>query len=50
MANKGVEPMAKVAQEVVRDAGINIEELLKKLVRAAAAEFIRTIKVQHLAR
>lgn len=31
--------MAKVAQEVVQKAGINVEELLQKLVRAAAAEF-----------
>ncbi|OKH21905.1 DNA protection protein DPS [Hydrococcus rivularis NIES-593] len=31
--------MAQVAQQVVRDTGVNTEELLKKLVRAAAAEF-----------
>ncbi len=31
--------MAKVAQEVVQNAGVDIDELRKKLVRAAAAEF-----------
>jgi len=31
--------MGKVAREVVEKAGINVDELLKKLVRAAAAEF-----------
>jgi ferritin-like protein len=31
--------MAKVAQEVVQRAGINVDELVQKLVRAAAAEF-----------
>lgn len=31
--------MGKVAREVVKKAGINVEELLKKLVRAASAEF-----------
>ncbi len=31
--------MAKVAQEVVQNAGIDLDELRKKLVRAAAAEF-----------
>ncbi len=31
--------MGKVAREVVEKAGVNIDELLKKLVRAASAEF-----------
>ncbi|MCH8028985.1 MAG: DNA protection protein DPS [Candidatus Dadabacteria bacterium] len=31
--------MGKQAREVVEQAGINVEELLEKLVRAAAAEF-----------
>jgi hypothetical protein len=31
--------MAEVAQEVVQNAGIDLDELRKKLVRAAAAEF-----------
>src|SRR5712691_11635302 len=31
--------MGKVAREVVQKAGINIEELLKKLLAAAGAEF-----------
>src|SRR5881275_568527 len=31
--------MGKVAKEVVEKAGINIEQLLKKLVAAAGAEF-----------
>lgn len=31
--------MAKVAREVVEKAGINVDELVRKLVRAAAAEF-----------
>ncbi|NJO41798.1 MAG: DNA protection protein DPS [Cyanobacteria bacterium CRU_2_1] len=31
--------MAKIAQEVVRNAGVDVDELLKKLVRAASAEF-----------
>ena len=31
--------MGKVAREVVEKAGINVDELLKKLVRAASAEF-----------
>ena len=31
--------MGKVAREVVVKAGVNVEELLKKLVRAASAEF-----------
>lgn len=31
--------MAKVAQQMVEQAGINVNELLDKLVRAASAEF-----------
>jgi ferritin-like protein len=31
--------MAKVAQEVVQTAGVNVDELVQKLIRAAAAEF-----------
>jgi len=31
--------MGKVAREVVEKAGVNVDELLKKLVRAASAEF-----------
>jgi len=31
--------MGKVAREVVEKAGVNVEELVKKLLRAAAAEF-----------
>src|SRR3970282_2809862 len=31
--------MGKVAREVVEKSGVNVEELVKKLLRAAAAEF-----------
>jgi len=31
--------MAKVARQVVEQAGINVDQLLEKLVAAAAAEF-----------
>src|SRR4028118_1386039 len=31
--------MAKVAQQMVEQAGVNVNELLDKLVRAASAEF-----------
>jgi ferritin-like protein len=31
--------MAKVAQEVVQKSGVNVDELVQKLVRAASAEF-----------
>jgi hypothetical protein len=31
--------MAKVAQEVVLNAGVDLDELRKKFIRAAAAEF-----------
>jgi ferritin-like protein len=31
--------MGKMAREVVERAGVNVNELVKKLVRAAAAEF-----------
>lgn len=31
--------MAKVAQEVVQNSGVDVQELVNKLVRAAAAEF-----------
>jgi len=31
--------MAKVARQVVEKAGVNVEDLIQKLVRAAAAEF-----------
>lgn len=31
--------MAKVAQQMVEQTGINVNELLDKLVRAASAEF-----------
>ncbi|MBF1999355.1 MAG: DNA protection protein DPS [Synechococcales cyanobacterium C42_A2020_086] len=31
--------MAKVAQEMVTNAGVDVQELVRKLVRAAAAEF-----------
>ena len=31
--------MGKVAREVVEKAGVNVDELIKKLVRAASAEF-----------
>ncbi|MDV2991182.1 MAG: hypothetical protein N4J56_000836 [Chroococcidiopsis sp. SAG 2025] len=31
--------MAKIAQEVVQKSGVNVEELVQKLVRAASAEF-----------
>ena len=31
--------MGKVAREMVEKAGINVEQLLKKLVAAAGAEF-----------
>ncbi len=31
--------MGKVAREVVEKAGVNVDELLKKLIRAASAEF-----------
>jgi len=31
--------MAKIAQEVVQKSGINVDELVQKLVRAASAEF-----------
>lgn len=31
--------MAKVAREIVEKAGVNVDELVSKLVRAAAAEF-----------
>ncbi len=31
--------MGKVAREVVEKAGINVDQLVQKLVRAAGAEF-----------
>jgi ferritin-like protein len=31
--------MAKIAQEVVQKSGVNVDELIQKLVRAASAEF-----------
>src|SRR5919204_3143523 len=37
--NDGGEIMGKVAQEVVQRAGVDVDELVRKLVRAAAAEF-----------